>query len=105
MTNAGGARVAVHQQAKGGTDAVRGVGEPVDRRCPGQLVQVCVGVGVQSQGAAERVEYLGRGVAFAPLFQAGVVIRVHPGQDRNLFTAQSGDPAHAVARHADVLRP
>ncbi len=62
------------------------------------------GVGVQPQGAAECVEHLGRGVALAPLFQAGVVVRVHPGQDGDLFPAQPGHLAYAVARHADVLR-
>ncbi|GAA2322363.1 hypothetical protein Scani_46530 [Streptomyces caniferus] len=43
-------------------------------------------------------------MALAALFQAGVVVRVHAGQDGDLLTAQSADSADAVARHADVLR-
>ncbi|MEW2253289.1 sensor histidine kinase [Streptomyces sp. NPDC006975] len=38
------------------------------------------------------------------MFQAGVVVGVHSGQDGDLLAAQSGDSAGPVARHADVLR-
>ncbi|GHE64312.1 hypothetical protein GCM10017778_56260 [Streptomyces vinaceus] len=65
-------------------------------------MQVRAGVGVQAQGAGEGVEQLGRRVAFTSLFQARVVVRVHAGQNRDLFPAQSGDPSYAVVGHADV---
>lgn len=64
----------------------------------------CAGVRVEAQRAAEGVDHLGRGTAFASLFQAGVVVGVHSGQDGDLLAAQSGDSAGPMARHTDVLR-
>jgi hypothetical protein len=44
-------------------------------------------VRIEAQCAAEGVQHLGGGVAFAALFQAGVVVGVHPGEDGDLLTA------------------
>ena len=41
----------------------------------------------------------------SPFFQAGVAVGAHPGQLRDLLTAQAGNPAAAaVERHAGLLR-
>lgn len=68
---------------------------------PGQAVQVPAPGPVQAEHPGERVEHLLGGLGGAPLLQAHVVVDADPGQVRDLFAAQPGDPAAAVGGDAD----
>ncbi|GII51056.1 hypothetical protein Psi02_74800 [Planotetraspora silvatica] len=71
---------------------------------PRQVVQVGVLRGIQAQRPADRVEHRVGHLPAASLFQADVVVGADPGQLRDLFAAQAGDAAPAVAGETDVLR-
>src|SRR5690606_6104102 len=66
--------------------------------------QVLLGVGLQQQGAGQRVEHARRGALLAALLQPGVVVGAQPGQPGDLLAAQPGDAPVAARRQPDVGR-
>ncbi len=53
---------------------------------------------VEVQGAGEGVEDAGGDAGKVAAFEAGVVVHTHPGQQGDLFAAQSGDAPVAAER-------
>ena len=51
--------------------------------------------GVEAQGAADRLDHRGGGRDAPPLFQPGVVVGGHAGQQRDLLAPQTRHAAHA----------
>src|SRR3954449_12186298 len=58
---------------------------------------------VELEGTGQRLEHEFRDPADLAALQTPVVVGAHAGQGRNLFAAQAGHTALAVARQADLL--
>ncbi|GHA28766.1 hypothetical protein GCM10010303_44060 [Streptomyces purpurascens] len=59
---------------------------------------------VESQGAGEGVEHGGAGAGLLAAFQTDVVVDAHPGERRQLLTAQAGGATQTgTDREADLL--
>lgn len=63
---------------------------------PGEFEEVAAFGVVQAQGAGDRLQYRLGDVGVPALFEAGVVVRAHPGQMCDFLAAQSGHPARAA---------
>jgi hypothetical protein len=48
-------------------------------------------VRTEAERSAERIDDLSRRCALAPLFEPGVIVDAHSGQDGDLLPAKSGD--------------
>lgn len=101
---AGGVRVSVQQLPQRGTHRFSRLRPRTSRCGSGQPEHVLARLVIHPQRAGDGLEDQRGGAALAALFEAGVAVAVHAGQDGDLLPTQPRHPAGAVGGEPDVVR-